>query len=101
MTPEVVAPHVNSRTGAIVVVRIFGFGAPVAPFADFGVPADIAASFAAAQNSQMGEAILRLYRSTPPGLLEVSKRGRERDYRCNTTLLRAVLTKWADYFGRS
>jgi pimeloyl-ACP methyl ester carboxylesterase len=31
--------------------------------ADFGIPADIAASFAAAANSEMGEAILRLYRS--------------------------------------
>jgi pimeloyl-ACP methyl ester carboxylesterase len=42
--------------------------------ADFGLPADVARSIGAAQNSQMGEAILRLYRSAcQPALADAGR----------------------------
>ena len=33
------------------------------------------------------------------GLLEARRSGRRRLYRCNSSLLRAVLAEWADYFA--
>ncbi|MGI9325561.1 MAG: ArsR/SmtB family transcription factor [Pseudomonadales bacterium] len=33
------------------------------------------------------------------GLLQVEKRGRERVYSAHTTILREVLTRWAQYFN--
>lgn len=91
VTPAVWAPLISelpgSRRREAVLLAPPGFGAPLPPgfrgddrdrarrMVEWGIPEPTAGQVAAGQGSEMGRAILALYRSIPPEVL--LERGRE------------------------